>query len=547
MEPVNKMYQRRSTTPINAPLTRRGHQIRTLTSMPAGKVVPIVCSPVLREDALQRGQVRLSFEMHETAELLLNAVNVNVQAWLVPWLAFDRFASMDEFNKSYEGLPYRDGDAVIDFFETDVMPAIGVHEIYEYLGLHAKTGDDINTAYQEAYNLIQNHRRINRSPDITLRNLTDTDLARAFWAHDAMRHIVPDFDQAKMDGEVALNVVNAQLPVSGFAYDEASSVSAGPSANARESDGSQVNYTDYRGTQNSGLIAHVDDSGANPIPQIFAELASDGITVSLANIELAKKTQAFAKLREKFTGHSDDFLIDLLMDGISVPEQSWRQPMLLAEKNTIFGMNKRYATSSGALDESAVNGATFIDLSVRTPKVPTGGVMMITAEVTPEQLFERQKDVFFHLSSVDELPQYLRDELDPEKVEVVPNNYVDVDHTTPADTFGYAPLNFQWDMKAPKIGGRFYRPAVDEATDEDRQRIWAVETTDPVLSEDFYLCTTMHTKPFADTVLDPFEVVATGQLIYSGLTVFGPVLHEASNDYESVLAEADNTRIDKTA
>lgn len=532
---------RTKTSPLNVPRTRRGHYIRTLTSLPAGKMVPIVMSPMLREDTLTRGMVRFTFEMYETAEVLLNAVNVTVKAYLVPWLAMDRFESLDEFNKSYEGLPYRSGDAVIDFFETDVMPAHGTHEIYKYAGLHAQPGSNVNTMYEEAYNAIWNFRATNRSPDITLRGLTDTDLAPAFWHHDAFKWVVPDFDQAKMDGEIALSVTNGQLNVQGIAVDGTQTTSS--KTGMTDSDGDTVAYPNARQFSAGGIYA--DLASDNLTPQIFAELQDNGITISLANIELAKKTQAFAKLREKYSGLEDDHILDLLMDGISVPEQMWKQPILLADKTTIFGMSKRYSTTAGSLEESAVNGATFIDMMIRTPRCPTGGVLMVVAEVTPEQLWERQKDAFFHISSVDELPQYLRDELDPEKVSVVPNEWVDIDHSDPDSTFGYAPLNFEWDIKAPKIGGRFYRPAVDASFDEDRQRIWAVETVDPVLSEDFYVCTTMHTKPFADTENDPFECVATGQLVYAGNTVFGPALIEASDDYAEVLAEAPQDRIEK--
>lgn len=533
---------RTSTDPVSFPRSLRGHQLRTLTSMPAGKMVPIAVSPLLREDAVQRGVMRFSFEMHETAEVLLNAVNVNVQTWLVPWLAFDRFESMDEFNKSYEGLEYRAGDGVIDFFETAVMPAHGAHEIYKYLGLHAAPGTNVNTAYEEAYNQIWNHRATNRSPDITLRALDDDTLAPAFWLHEQMKHIVPDFDQAKIDGEVALNIVNQRIPVSGIVVDQGSSY---PTTNRVTG-----NYPYDSGAGGphpaaSNAVRAIQDDVNAGFPEIYGELQEGGITVSLANIELARKTAAFARLREKYSGHSDEFLIDLLMDGITIPEQMWKQPMMLAEKSTIFGLSKRYSSTAGSLNESAVNGATFVDMTVRTPRIPTGGVLMAVAEVTPEQLFERQKDYFFFNSTVGGLPQALRDALDPEKVSVVTNDWIDTDHTDPTATFGYAPLNHEWDIKAPKIGGDYYRPAVDASFDEERQRIWAVETVDPVLSSDFYVCTTMHVKPFADQTVDNFECILQGQLFISGLTQFGPQLIEASDDYAQVLAEADQTRIEK--
>ena len=234
------------------------------------------------------------------------------------------------------------------------------------------------------------------------------------------------------------------------------------------------------------------------------------------------------------------------MDGLTIPEQAFAQPMLIGEKTTVFGMSKRYASDAANLTESVVNGATFLDLSIQLPTIPTGGVIMVVAEITPDQIFERQKDPFLHIQNAEQFPHYLRDTLDPEKVEAVPNDYVDVDHDTPNATFGYAPLNYAWNIEAPRIGGRFHRPDVDAGFDEDRQRIWAAETKNPTLSTDFYLCTNIHTKPFVVTNQDPFECVTQGDLLIRGNTVFGGVLVEATNDFDKVLAVAPQERLNKS-
>lgn len=544
-EKINRMRQ----TPIPTQRTTRRHDLRVLTSLPAGKMVPLAAIPLLREDSLTRCNARITFEMMETVEVLMNAVNVNVKAYLVPFLAFDRFRGMDDLNRAYEKVAAGD-DPVIPFFETVAAPAHGANAILKYMGKHVRPGTQYNPAYIEAYNEIWNFRAKNRSPDITPRARLAGDLAPAFWRHSSFAHIVPDFDQAVIDGEVALNVVNANMPVKGLGFRDATGT-AGPFTGLAEA-GSPTpqsftgwSIKDYHTAIGGAGQAHMVVEVAAGLPQIFAELQQNGITVSLSNIEMARRTQAFARLRTMFNGHSDDYIIDLLMDGISVPEQAWKHPIMLADETTVFGMSKRYASDAGNLTESVVNGATFIDLSVTVPRCPTGGIVMITAEVTPEQLFERQKDPFLHCTDVEKLPHFLRDTLDPEKVSVVPNEYVDLDHDTPNATFGYAPLNYEWAHAAPQIGGRFYRPAVDAAFDEDRQRIWAVETQNPVLSQDFYLCTTMHTKPFVVTNQDPFEAVVRGEALIRGNTVFGGMLVEANNDYAEVVAEQPTTRIDK--
>lgn len=529
---------RTRTEALVAPRTVRKHSARGITSLPAGKMVPLAAFPVLREDAVRSGRLRFSFEMMETAEVLMNAINVRVMAYFVPMLALDRFnGSMDQLNLSYEGKPPLEGEQVVPFIEQVAFGAHGSNDIYRYLGLHGRADQMVNSSYVEAYNQIWNFRAKNRSPDLTLRNRLDTGLAPAFWLHERFSHIVPDFDQAVIDGEVPLNVVNAVMPVRDNV-----------GGNRLVLKGASDGFTRVL-EHKAGTDVVTSSRGALVTQELlldgmYAELQQNGITVSLSNIEMARKTQAFAKLRQQYNMH-DDHIINLLMDAISIPDQAFKQPMLLSDRKTIFGMSKRYASDAGNLTESVVNGMTGLDMSIQLPRINTGGIIMVVAEITPDQLFERQEDPWLNTLSVDGLPQYLRDTLDPEKVDIVKNSRIDTSHANPNATFGYEPLNARWNIDTPRVGGRFYRPTVNTGFDEDRQRIWAVETINPTLSTDFYLCTNMHTKPFVVTNQDPFEVVTQGDLFIEGNTVFGGHLVEATDDYEKVLAVAPQDRIEK--
>lgn len=528
---------RQRTDALTFPRSMRRHNARAITSLAAGKSAPIFCSGLLREDAIRSGRMRFQFEMMETAEIIMNPINVRVMAYFVPMLALERFqGSMDILNKSYMGEPSVEGGAVIPYLETHAFGAHGANAIYKSLGLHGRPGQLVNTAYLESYNLIQNFRRKNRSPKLSLRNRLETTIAPAFWLHEQFKHVVPNFDQAAIDGEVPLNVTDAMMPVRGIGFRGSPSLSTGGSE-YRETDGSKYTGNRVPGSSSDIGFAHAG-TGTAMLPEIFAELQANGITVSLSNIELAKRTAAFAQMRKQYTGHSDEWLIDLLMQGISIPDQAWKHPMLIGERSTIVGMSKRYATDSGNLSESAVNGVSFVDMSVQLPRIPMGGVVMVLAEITPEQLFERQTDPYFVASSVEDFPDALRDELDPVKVMTVPNEYVDVLHSQPDATFGYAPNNYMWNITAPRVGGKFLRPVSNTTFDEDRQRIWSAETVDPTLAEDFYLCTQLHQKPFAVSTGDTFECVTLGELFIEGNTQFGTPLIEASDDYEKVMAKA---------
>lgn len=549
---------RMSSQPITVERSNRIHTVRGITSLPAGKMVPIAAVPLLREDAVRSGRMRFSFEMMETAEILMNAVYVSVKAYLVPWSAFTRFDSIDAVNRAYEGVEQYAGGPVQPFVQRETFNSATPDDIKVYLGLHAKTGDLVTTAYHEAYNEIWNFRAKNRSPDLALRALTAKNLAPAFWRHEQFRHIVPNFDQALVDGNVALNVVNQKLPVKGIGLKTATLGTGVTNQTVREAGQTGAQTTTYPVSEVAGTGWTFKTTAApngGGFPDVWAELAANGITVSLSNIELAKKTAAFAQLRTQYNELDDDYLINMLMDGLTIPEQALRQPILLGEETTIFGMSKRYASDAANLTESVVNGATQIEMSVATPRIPTGGIIMVVAEITPEQLFERQADPLYHYPNVPganpntgaNFPHYLRDTLDPEKVEAVPNRYMDVQHATPTGVFGYAPLNYRWNVNTPRIGGKFYRPGPTDPFDEDRQRLWAVETVNPTLGTDFYLCTNMNTSVFVVTTQDPFECVTQGDMLIEGNTVFGPRLKESVDDYAKVLTHAPQGRIDKAA
>lgn len=534
-----KSPNRQHTAPVKVPRSRRNHAIAVLTSLQAGKCMPIAAIPMLREDGI-RGSINVAVEMLETKEILMNPVYLRVTAYCVPLLALARFeGSRDQFDRSYMGQPQIDGGGVIPFLETHAMGTHGSNAVYKALGLHGKPTDLVNTAYLEAYNLVWNFRAKNRSPEITERARLDASLAPAFWRNSRFEHVVPDFDQAVIDGEVALNVVNARMPVKGIGvvHPPTTSVVVGE---MRETGG-----TIRAGDMYTGAGIQQATSIVSGFPDVYAEMAENGITVSLSNIEMAKKTQAFAKLRERYQGHDDEYIIDMLMDGLSIPDQALKQPILLADQSVRFTQAKRYATDAGNLAESAVSGATIANVNLRVPKLSTGGVIIVIAECIPEQLFERQRDPFFHSANVEAWPEYLRDTLDPEKVDIVQNGEIDTDHNVPLGTFGYAPMNWKWNAWGPRVGGKFYRPDVDAGTDEDRQRLWAVEKIDPTLSADFYLVSDMHTKPFLDTESDPFEAAVIGNAVLDGNTVFGGLLVEATNNYDKVAAKAPTERIEK--
>jgi len=545
MQPGQIWDNTMNTQPIPAERSLRMDMKRVLTSGNAGKFLPLAMIPLLREDGLRASRFRVSVEMNETASMLLNAVQVNVQAHFVPKLAFERFNGIDSFNRSYAGEPEANGDP-ISFIYWDPFED---NEIYRTLGLHATVGTNVNRDYLESYNVLWNYLAKQRSESIAVRFPNQTDLAPAFWRHTAMKHVKPDFDQAMIDGEVPLNVVDGISPIR-----TAQNPMVTGAQNAvfySQADGGPIDQVRNLAADVSGAMgtAQVHSEGGlwhGIYPNnLYAELEQEGITVSLSNIDLARQTATFARMRNTYRGIPDEFLIDILMSGIRVPQLELERPILLGEKSTIMGMSQRYATDAENLDKSATRGVTDLEMMIAMPPTNVGGQVVITAEVTPEQLYERQKDYYFHTTDVSQLPEYLRDRLDPEPVTVIRNDHVDVKHSVPNGVFGYAPLNAEWMRQGPNIGGRFHRPDPEQEWTEDRQRIWAVESVDPVLNEDFYLASNIHHRVFADQNTDAFEFMLIGAANIEGNTYFGPALREATDDYDKVMEKVDRDRIEK--
>lgn len=531
---------RKSTTPVRYPRSNRMHPLDNLTSGDPGKCIPVAAIPMFREDSLA-ATISIDTEMLETKEILANRVNCRVTAFLVPFLAFERFkGSREELDRSYMGEAPLSGGTVIPFVENYAAGAHGADPILKSLGEHADPGDLINSGYREAYNLIINHRCRQLSKELPQRDLDDTTLAPAFWQHGAFAHIVADFDQAVMQGEVALNILESRMPVR---------VDRTTQGTVTIRNGNDVAHNL---TANDTFVSL--STTANPLEtsELFAQMEQNGISVSLADIDNARKVQAFAKLRAQFEGHDDDYIIDMLMQGLTIPDQHLKQPILLADRTVQFSQAKRYATTAGDLDDSATSGFASVDLRIRVPRLNTGGVVMVMVEYLPQQLWERQKDWYLHSRPKDGRPAHdfwpdaERDALDPEKVDVVYNGDIDVSHSNPTGYFGFDPMNARYTRARSRAGGKFFRPTADAAIDDARQRLWAVEGVDPKLTDDFFIAGDgVHKKPFLDEVGHPFELVVAGRASLNGNTQFGGVLIEATGNYEAVAEKVPNERIEK--
>jgi len=508
-------------TPIPHQRTLRRDSVSVITSSFGGKFVPLKMIPLLPEDGANNSRLTLTVQMAETAEMLLNSVTIQCQSWFVPKLALSRFQDMGQIERSFNGINEKDG-APIPWFEVEQDLS---KDIYSVLGLHHNSADTYNTDYVESYNAVWNYVANQRSDALQQRDELDGTLAPAFWEQTQMKHVVPTFDQALTDGriDVQLNGDLAEVRTRGDAGAATDTfLSAAPDI-----------WKELRAVGISG------DEG-----DLVADLASLATTMSVADIDLARETTAWARLRNQYQGLSEEYMMDQLLAGIRISDQQLKNPMLVGQADTIVGMSERYATDSANLQKSVTSGQTMLQVPVRAPTTQCGGCIVVTAQALPTQIYERQRDYYFAADGVSDLPNRTSDELDPQPVALVRNVEVDEKYSsgTAGDLFGYAPLNHQWVRRAPNVGGKYYQPDPQAAWTEVRNRLWDANVVDPVLGPDFYVSTTLKHDVFETTTVDPFEWWLSGDVPITGLTYFGPSLLEGTDDYDKVLAQVDQTR-----
>ena len=548
-----KMRNNMETIPFNPVKVPRSNRVaieRIMTDFEYGKFMPMAYFPILQGDRVTNGKFQAVVRSREMVSRLKTGMKVRFQAWLVPNNAFERFnKSEDELIKSYNKEPGL-GGSVVDYIVTnkawngssvtttsdastwDTAQGNNVAEFYQHMGIHHQSAN-LNMALVETYNTIWNHRAKARSEKLfetAGRNIYDHTFAPAFWIQNPMSYIKESFDSDVLAGEIQFTGLNFQAPL-------VSQEQVFFSPHAVPSDTTGNAYTNVDGE----LVWN------NLYAELNTSVGQGALIASLADIEQAKKLASWAQLRAAYSGVDDDALIDRLLDGLGIPNLIQRAPVPLDSKVVSFVANERFATDGASLDESVTDAVAACELNMRTPVINGGGQVMITCEICPDMMFERKEDKFLTINDQDDYPKFVRDYLDNEKVEKVTNSFVDVNHSSPNSTFGYAHLNHAWQQRDfSRIGGSLYRPYNDAFT-EDRAGILAVEQADMTLQQSFYTVPALHKKIFADQVAAGFECEAIGSLNINGLTVFGDQVVEATDDYDEIQSQLDNTRIDQSS
>lgn len=549
---------RQSTTPVSFSKSTRKDTAVLMTSARAGVVAPIGYVPMLPGDSAS-GRVGVDVALKEMPKPLLNAVYANVQAWFVPKSAYPQFAGMDELIHAMTGDAIKSlagatlNERTPPSFYTSVSgAALTTYQTSEFattLGLHFPAGATVNADLIDAFNLVYNFRLAAHSSRLARRKYMAenaaqaTTLPAAFWPSSRLSRVVPDYERALIVGSLDLDVAAGRLPVSGIGRDKdiATTTQTGLLVNTNTGNATFAHAMDVSENNGNNNKIAFRTTAAGGSPDLWAEMAGTSINITLADIDKARTTQAFAKLRTAYAGNdstgfdNDDTLVALLMQGIRVPEEQFKRPWLLDSKRVPIGFAERFATDAANLDASVTVGRAAATLSLNVPQQDTGGTIIFTVEVLPERVDERMSDEWILATKFDDLPNALRDVQRVEPVDLVPNRRVDAKHTTPAGLYGYEPMNDKWNRDFTRLGGDFYMATPGGGWTENRSNIWQTEIVNPTFSGTHYLAPAPFPHDvFADANADAFEVVCRHQLTIVGLTQIGDVLAENNDDYTAI-------------
>lgn len=538
---------RQNTNPYQHRRTQRYEQGVLGTSGRAGVVVPLAQFPLLRGDSCA-GSVMVDIELGHMPKPLRNAVMFNVQAWMVPKSAFPQFNGLDEFMMSYNGetiTALGQADRSPPPFFTEMAPSntavFAASDLAVTLGLHPDVTQPMNSDLVDAYNLVHNFRLASYSSKLTRRPYfsedpaSSTALARAFWPTNRFSNVVPDYERALVVGALDLDVSAGTIPVTGIERPNSSNTGGALSAEYTAT----ASEVDVGASGNASFIRFLLDNAGGS--QIEGDMSGQTVTTTLNDIDMARRSRAFAEWRSTYAGNdptgfaSDDAILSDLMQGLTVPEESLHRPYLLGQQRVMVGFQERFATDGASLEQSTSQGGASVRLPLNVPQTNEGGHVIVIAELLPERIYERAWDNHLQITDVGQLPDAVRDMQRVEPVDLVENRRLDTAHTSPEGLYGYEAMNDQWNRSYTRLGGVFHSPTPGGSWTENRSNIWLADIVDPTFTNEHFLAPAPFPHDvFSDETAPAFEATVRHSCMITGLTQIGDVLVENNDDYEAI-------------
>lgn len=279
------------------------------------------------------------------------------------------------------------------------------------------TGEYNRLAYIAAVNYLRQRRYV----DSALLPHTHTAIAPALFGSTALERLNGVLNpEDRVNGAVALQLPNMQLPLDGLGVYSASAVVPQVNIPVREQTGSET-YPLSTPLTSAMLGARVTGAtAALARPDVFATLNGQFAgNLSLTDFYNAQKMDELTRVMRKIVDENPEYGQEMALrwaHGLSV--DAGKVPWLLAERTVTIGADLEMATDSAGVNDEVMRSdlAGQISITVPVPKTELGYMVVTLVSVRPDETLQSQPHPF--LNDPWELDNFVADELQLDPVSV---------------------------------------------------------------------------------------------------------------------------------
>lgn len=475
-----------------------------LLTMNMGELVPINWTEVIPGDVIQQ-KTQALIRMAPLVAPVMHPVRVRIHHFYVPYriLWDDSGGAETGFTTLITG--GSDGTKT-PAHPTHSLNATNLTQgtLLDYLGIppadYTGSGISINALPLRAYAMIYNeyYRDQDLCTELTIDKTdgadttTNTTLQKVCWEKDGITTARPW--ESKGDSISIPLTGDAPITGLGFANETYTSGSVGVSEPA----GVDATYTDYKLASGNAFYFE-EDASYSGHPGLYANLSSvTGVDVN--DLLLSFGLQNFQEARAKYGSRYTEYLRYL---GIKPSDARMQNPEYLGGGRQVIQFSEVLSTDGANTGDMKGHGITALQTNRYRRFFEEHGLIMTLMSVVPKSIYANQIPKKWLRTTKEE---YFTKELQFIGDQVIENQEVYSEHTTPTGTFGYQPRYEEYRWEPSSIAGEF-----NPGSTNDHWHLARSHSSDPSLNQTFVDCTPP-TDIFASGATDQLYVMANNSI-----------------------------------
>lgn len=473
-------------------------------TMPMGKLVPVCLEEVVPGDIF-RHSTHMMARLEKMFKPQLTPIEIRLSTWFCPsrilWKegssgekGFQDFITGGEDGADAQVHPYVELGTVTKNTLADYLGVpIGAHGTMKFNVLPFRMYSKIyNLNYRDQDLVTEQTIDYGEGQDTT----TNTNLVRCKWPSDRFMRARP----WESKGSTITIPLGDQAPVTGIGV-QTQSWSTGP-VSAYETDGSGASsYAKYKqtseSTQSNDLNLYVEEDTNNTgYPNIMADLSAVS-GIDLADLRTALGLQEFQQRMAKGSRYTE-YLKTL---GVILPDFRAQEPELLATAKNKMQISEVLATDGANTGDMYGHGIGGLKQSTYVRMFQEFGYVMTLASIVPKAMYESAlHKMWYRQTKFD----YFQRELQYVGKQEILNKAIQINHSSPEDTFGYGPRYDSYRQNYDTVHGDF----ID---DEDDWHMVRQFTGDVALNQSFIECNPTD-RIFASTTYNPVKAAIVNRI-----------------------------------